>query len=122
MAFHEQLSAASVADIERRAGAADGYCVAVERARGAQSALAVFETSLRCRHGGALGRGSLCGVEFFEARGGQLHGFRFRDPVDGSSARPGMAVTALDQWIGTGDGERAAFQLVKAYGDGAGWW
>ena len=28
-------------------------------------------------------------LEFFEARGGQLHGFRFRDPVDGSSARPG---------------------------------
>ena len=58
-------------------------------------------------------------LEFFEARGGQLHGFRFRDPVDGSSARPGMTVTALDQWIGTGDGETSAFQLVKAYGDGA---
>ncbi|AOG12396.1 DUF2460 domain-containing protein [Agrobacterium sp. RAC06] len=58
-------------------------------------------------------------LEFFEACGGQLHGFRFRDPVDGSSARPGMAVTPLDQWIGAGDGETAAFQLVKAYGDGA---
>eukprot|EP01032_Pedospumella_encystans_P037158 gene37158-42084_t len=58
-------------------------------------------------------------LEFFEARGGQLHGFRFRDPVDGSSARPGEAVTPLDQWIGTGDGDKAAFQLAKAYGDGA---
>ncbi|QGG89885.1 TIGR02217 family protein [Agrobacterium sp. MA01] len=58
-------------------------------------------------------------LEFFEARGGQLHGFRFRDPVDCSSARPGEAVTPLDQWIGAGDGETAAFQLVKAYGDGA---
>ena len=58
-------------------------------------------------------------LEFFEARGGQLHGFRFRDPVDCSSARPGEAVTPLDQWIGTGDAETAAFQLVKAYGDGA---
>ncbi len=58
-------------------------------------------------------------LEFFEARGGQLHGFRFRDPVDCSSARPGDAVTALDQWIGTGDGETATFQLVKSYGDGA---
>lgn len=58
-------------------------------------------------------------LEFFEARGGQLHGFRFRDPVDFSSARPGEAVTALDQFLGTGDGETAAFPLVKAYGDGA---
>ena len=58
-------------------------------------------------------------LEFFEARGGQLHGFRFRDPVDCSSARPGEGVTSLDQWIGTGDGETATFQLVKAYGDGA---
>lgn len=58
-------------------------------------------------------------LEFFEARGGQLHGFRFRDPVDFSSARPGEAVTPLDQWIGVGDGATAGFQLVKAYGDGA---
>lgn len=58
-------------------------------------------------------------LEFFEARGGQLHGFRFRDPVDFSSARPGEAVTALDQFLGMGDGETAAFPLVKAYGDGA---
>lgn len=58
-------------------------------------------------------------LEFFEARGGQLHGFRFRDPVDFCSARPGEAVTALDQFIGTGDGVTAAFQLLKAYGDGA---
>lgn len=58
-------------------------------------------------------------LEFFEARGGQLHGFRFRDPVDFSSARPGEAVTALDQFLGTGDGVTAAFPLVKAYGDGA---
>ncbi|NBB51019.1 TIGR02217 family protein [Rhizobium sp. CRIBSB] len=58
-------------------------------------------------------------LEFFEARGGQLNGFRFRDPVDGSSARPGETVTPLDQWIGVGDGETAVFQLVKSYGDGA---
>ncbi|MDH4440230.1 MAG: DUF2460 domain-containing protein [Rhizobium sp.] len=58
-------------------------------------------------------------LEFFEARGGQLHGFRLRDPVDFCSARPGEGVTALDQWVGTGDGVTAGFQLVKAYGDGA---
>jgi TP901-1 family phage major tail protein len=40
-------------------------------------------------------------------------------PVDFSSARPGEAVTPLDQFLGTGDGEAASFQLVKGYGDGA---
>lgn len=59
-------------------------------------------------------------LEFFEARGGQLHGFRFRDPVDHQSCRPGETVTAMDQSIGTGDGVRASFQLSKTYGDAAG--
>ncbi|MCQ1833846.1 DUF2460 domain-containing protein [Neorhizobium galegae] len=61
-------------------------------------------------------------LEFFEARGGQLYGFRFRDPVDWKSCAPGEAVSATDQAIGTGDGETAAFQLVKIYADGAGSW
>jgi uncharacterized protein (TIGR02217 family) len=61
-------------------------------------------------------------LEFFEARGGQLHGFRFRDPVDWKSCAPGEAVSAVDQGIGTGDGETAAFQLVKTYADSGGSW
>jgi uncharacterized protein (TIGR02217 family) len=55
-------------------------------------------------------------VSFFEARGGRLNGFRFRDALDDRSGAPGAPVSALDQVIGTGDGARAAFQLVKAYG------
>jgi uncharacterized protein (TIGR02217 family) len=55
-------------------------------------------------------------VAFFEARGGRLNGFRFRDALDDRSCAPGAAVTATDQVIGTGDGETTAFQLVKAYG------
>jgi uncharacterized protein (TIGR02217 family) len=55
-------------------------------------------------------------VAFFEERRGQLYGFRWRDRLDHSSALPGQAVTPLDQVIGTGDGERAAFPLVKTYG------
>ncbi len=54
---------------------------------------------------------------FFEARRGQLYGFRFRDPVDHASAPPGTAITATDQEIGVGDGETASFQLIKAYGE-----
>jgi uncharacterized protein (TIGR02217 family) len=59
-------------------------------------------------------------LEFFEARSGELYGFRFRDPLDWKSGRPDAAVTALDQAIGTGDGTRAAFPLAKTYGDAAG--
>jgi uncharacterized protein (TIGR02217 family) len=57
-------------------------------------------------------------VAFFEERRGQLHGFRWRDRLDHSSATPGSAVSPLDQGIGTGDGATAAFQLVKNYGSG----
>lgn len=53
---------------------------------------------------------------FFEARRGRLYGFRFRDFADFKSCAPGGAFSATDQAIGTGDGERTAFQLVKDYG------
>jgi uncharacterized protein (TIGR02217 family) len=59
-------------------------------------------------------------LEFFEARAGQLYGFRFRDPLDFKSCAPGVAVTAHDQAIGFGDGVTAVFQLVKTYGDAGG--
>jgi len=52
-------------------------------------------------------------VSFFEARSGQLYGFRFRDPLDGSSAPAGQDVHFEDQIIGYGDGSAQAFQLVK---------
>ncbi|MGB3500335.1 MAG: DUF2460 domain-containing protein [Mesorhizobium sp.] len=57
-------------------------------------------------------------LAFFEARRGSLHAFRFADPFDRSSARPGEPVSATDQAIGTGDGSTTAFQLVKIYGEG----
>ncbi|MCQ2004881.1 TIGR02217 family protein [Rhizobium sp. NRK18] len=61
-------------------------------------------------------------LEFFEARAGEMYGFRFRDPVDWKSCAPGHAVAATDQALGAGDGTTAAFQLIKAYGDGEGAW
>ncbi|CAD7046354.1 TIGR02217 family protein [Pseudorhizobium halotolerans] len=61
-------------------------------------------------------------LEFFEARRGRLHGFRFRDPLDWKSCAPGAAVSAGDQQIGIGDGVTASFPLVKTYGEaGTGW-
>ncbi len=61
-------------------------------------------------------------LAFFEARRGQLYGFRFRDPLDGLSARPHAAISPTDQEIGRGDGETATFQLVKTYADDGGSW
>ncbi len=59
-------------------------------------------------------------VDFFEARCGSLHAFRFRDPFDMKSCRVDQTPTATDQTLGTGDGSRARFALVKRYGDAAG--
>jgi uncharacterized protein (TIGR02217 family) len=57
-------------------------------------------------------------LAFFEARRGSLHAFRFRDPFDMKSCRPDEAVSAVDQTLGTGDGMKARFALVKTYGEG----
>jgi uncharacterized protein (TIGR02217 family) len=57
-------------------------------------------------------------VAFFEERRGQLYGFRWRDRLDHASAAPGAPVTPLDQAIGSGDGTRTVFQLIKSYGSG----
>ena len=57
-------------------------------------------------------------VAFFEERRGQLHGFRWRDRLDHSSALPGAPLSPLDQGIGVGDGITASYQLVKSYGSG----
>jgi len=47
-------------------------------------------------------------LAFYRARMGPARGFRLRDPFDHD---------AKDQVIGTGDGQTARFQLVKAYGE-----
>jgi len=57
-------------------------------------------------------------VAFFEERRGRLHGFRWKDHVDFRSGEPGAMPQTDDQEIGTGDGTRSVFQLVKRYGAG----
>lgn len=61
-------------------------------------------------------------TDFFEARRGRLYGFRFRDFADFRSCVPGATPGALDQMLGAGDGSRAAFALVKRYGEGDDGW
>ena len=56
-------------------------------------------------------------VAFFEARAGRLFGFRFRDPLDFSSAAPGNTISETDQVLGIGDGTTQSFQLQKVYGE-----
>jgi len=55
-------------------------------------------------------------VAFFEERRGRLHGFRWRDRLDQSSAAHGASPSAFDQAIASGDGVVASFQLTKTYG------
>jgi uncharacterized protein (TIGR02217 family) len=59
-------------------------------------------------------------LAFFEARAGQLYGFRFADPVDFKSCAPDEEISSTDQRIGTGDGETRVFQLRKTYQDAGG--
>ena len=61
-------------------------------------------------------------VAFFEARGGRLHGFRWKDWGDYRSGLPSAPVTPINQALGTGDGTTTAFQLVKRYESGAQVW
>jgi len=67
---------------------------------------------------GVRNRDDLAGVvAFFEERRGRLYGFRYADPLDHKSCAPGDEPSAQDQRLGVGDGERAAFPLIKRYGD-----
>ncbi len=57
-------------------------------------------------------------IAFFEARQGQLHGFRWKDWTDYASAQPGAEVTFEDQEIAVADGATVVFQLAKLYRSG----
>ncbi|MCX5478447.1 DUF2460 domain-containing protein [Kaistia geumhonensis] len=61
-------------------------------------------------------------ITFFEARGGRLNGFRFKDWLDYKSVSPDAAIAPTDQLIGTGTGALATFQLRKTYTSGAQSW
>jgi uncharacterized protein (TIGR02217 family) len=54
-------------------------------------------------------------LSLYHVARGRLRGFRFRDWTDYRSGPPHVAPTATDQPLGTGNGVRTAFQLVKRY-------
>ena len=57
-------------------------------------------------------------IAFFEARRGQLFGFRWKDWADYKSGLPSAEITAADQSLGFGDGSQVSFQLTKTYTSG----
>ena len=57
-------------------------------------------------------------IAFFEARRGQLFGFRWKDWSDHKTCRPSQLVGPVDQEIGRGDGVTRVFGLQKIYYSG----
>ena len=76
----------------------------------------------RRRYDAGMGLRSLDDVEalvaFFEARQGQMFGFRWKDWGDYKSCCPSGEIAASDQIIFTGDQVTDAVQLVKSYASG----
>lgn len=119
MGFHEvrfptDLSRGALGGPERRTEI-------VALASGAEERNTPWAHSRR-RYDAGLGMRSLDDIEalvaFFEARRGQLHGFRWRDWADWRSGAPTGVVTPLDQAIGRGDGATRNFALAKTYASG----
>ena len=57
-------------------------------------------------------------IAFFEARQGQIYGFRWKDWTDYKSSSAKAAPEYNDQVIAIGDDVTAAFQLIKRYPSG----
>jgi uncharacterized protein (TIGR02217 family) len=76
----------------------------------------------RRRYDAGVGLRSLDDIEtlvaFFEARRGQLHGFRWKDWSDFKSCKPSAGPHFRDQRIAIGDGARRVFPLIKLYRSG----
>lgn len=121
MAFHEvrfpaNLSFGSVGGPERRTEI-------VALASGFEERNTPWAHSRR-RFDAGMGLRSLEDLEsviaFFEARAGQLHGFRWKDWSDFKSAPARTDVAVGDQEIARGDGQTVRFQLTKTYASGPG--
>lgn len=57
-------------------------------------------------------------IAFFEARHGQLFGFRWKDWADFKSCVPSGSIAPTDQTLGIGDGTTQSFALSKLYVSG----
>jgi uncharacterized protein (TIGR02217 family) len=119
MQFHEvrfpiSLSFGSVGGPERRTDI-------VTISNGHEERNAPWAHSKR-RYDAGFGLRSLDDIEvmiaFFEARFGQLYGFRWKDWSDYRSAKPSSELSSTNQRLGVGDGITTTFPLVKTYVSG----
>ncbi|WP_296424101.1 DUF2460 domain-containing protein [Yoonia sp.] len=119
MAFHEvrfpaSLSFGSVGGPERRTDI-------VTLANGFEERNTPWAHARR-RYDAGFGLRSLDDVEtliaFFEARQGQLIGFRWKDWGDFKSCSPSREISPIDQLIAVGDEVTDVVQLTKAYRSG----
>ncbi|WP_171179435.1 DUF2460 domain-containing protein [Ruegeria sp. HKCCD8929] len=119
MNFHEvrfpaNLSFGSVGGPERRTDV-------VTLANGFEERNTPWAHSRR-RYDAGLGMRSLDDIEtliaFFEARQGQMYGFRWKDWSDFKSGLASGDVAFGDQVIAQGDGMKTVFPLVKTYRSG----
>ena len=112
--FPASLSFGSVGGPERRTEV-------VTLANGFEERNAPWAHSRR-RYDAGLGLRSLDDVEaliaFFEARQGELIGFRWKDWGDFKSCLPSAEVSAFDQIIGAGNDVAAVYPLRKTYASG----
>ncbi|WP_299282255.1 DUF2460 domain-containing protein [uncultured Tateyamaria sp.] len=119
MQFHEvrfpaSLSFGSVGGPERRTEV-------VTLANGFEERNTPWAHSRR-RYDAGLGMRSLDDIEtliaFFEARRGQMYGFRWKDWSDYKSGVSSAEPLFDDQIIAVGDGETLSFSLIKTYQSG----
>ncbi len=119
MGFHEvrfptNLSFGSVGGPERRTEI-------VTLANGFEERNTPWAHSRR-RYDAGVGMRSLDDIDtmiaFFEAREGQVYGFRWKDWSDFKSCLPSADVAFEDQVIAVGDGVQLDFPLLKAYASG----
>ncbi|MFU8883491.1 MAG: TIGR02217 family protein [Rhodobacterales bacterium] len=119
MSFHEvrfpaSLSFGSVGGPERRTDI-------VTLANGYEERNTPWAHSRR-RYDAGVGLRSLDDMErliaFFEARRGQMFGFRWKDWADFRSCLPSARISHDDQVIARGDGVTREFQLIKTYRSG----
>ena len=119
MVFHEvrfpaNLSFGSIGGPERRTDV-------VTLANGFEERNTAWAHSRR-RYDAGVGVKSLDDIEiliaFFEARRGQLHGFRWKDWSDFKSCKPSDTPDYRDQVIAQGDDSTKTFALAKNYRSG----
>lgn len=119
MSFHEvrfpaNLSFGAIGGPERRTEV-------VTLANGFEERNTPWKHSRR-RYDAGMGLRSLDDVEaliaFYEARQGQMFGFRWKDWADYKSGLPSAVITPEDQLIAHGDEVTRSFQLLKCYPSG----